>query len=325
MHMRPLVHKHPIRTMPRVSVIIPVHNRADLIRETLQSVAAQTYRDFEVLVVDDGSTDRTPQILAEFLPHIRIITQAHAGQGGATARNAGIRAATGEFIAFLDSDDLWFPQKLERQVALFQRVPELAWSYTDMEAFDSATGATLYRQSSSRRLYEGDILVPLFLQMFVPLVTIMVRREVFDAVGEFFPSPKGTDYDMLLRIAAQHPIGLAAEVLTRYRVHSHSVTNAMTGTTAYQSIQPILARAAARDPARLNPLLPQALSNTARQAAFLSARGGHVREARQLLREAIRHTPYNSRLYVYYAATLAGPRVTYRLGVWRRRARALLP
>ena len=310
--------------MPRISVVIPVHNRVDLIRETLQSVAAQTYRDFEVIVVDDGSTDGTPQILAEFLPDIRIIQQAHAGQGGATARNAGIRVATGEFIAFLDSDDLWLPQKLERQVTEFQRAPELAWSYTDMEAFDSVTGTTLYRQSGSRRLYEGDILVPLFLQMFVPLVTTMVRREVFARIGEFRPSPKGTDYDMLLRIAAEYPVGLVPEVLTRYRVHPQSVTNAMAGTTAYQSIQAILERAAGHNPERLTPLLPQALANAARQAAFLAARSGHVHEARRLLREAMRHTPHDSRLYLYYAPLLTGPRVTRLLGTWRRRVRALL-
>ena len=101
--------------MPKVSVIIPTYNRSLSVREAIESVLAQTYRDFELIVVDDGSADNTPSVLGSFGERIRGIRQANAGVSA--ARNAGIRAAKGEWVAFLDSDDLWVPQKLERQMA----------------------------------------------------------------------------------------------------------------------------------------------------------------------------------------------------------------
>src|SRR5688572_33231336 len=101
--------------MPTVSVVIPAYNAAAFIRETIDSALAQTYRDFEVIVVNDGSTDDTMARLREFGSRIRVHEQSNSGV--ATARNSGVKIATGSWIAFLDSDDLWMPQKLERQLA----------------------------------------------------------------------------------------------------------------------------------------------------------------------------------------------------------------
>ena len=96
--------------MPMVSVIIPTYNRADLVSETIDSVLAQSYRDFEVIVVDDGSTDASGEVLARYGEQIRVVLQENAGE--AVARNAGIRVASGEYVGFLDSDDIWLPPKL---------------------------------------------------------------------------------------------------------------------------------------------------------------------------------------------------------------------
>ncbi len=113
---------------PLISCIVPVFNGERYLREALDSIFAQTYRPLEILVADDGSTDRTPYIAAAFGNRLRYLRQDN--QGPAAARNLGIRAATGEFIAFLDADDVWHPEKLERQMARFQVRPELDYCVT---------------------------------------------------------------------------------------------------------------------------------------------------------------------------------------------------
>ena len=114
---------------PPISVIIPVHNRAKLILRALASVRAQTYAEFEILVVDDGSTDGLSETLGQLdEPRLRVLRHT-LRQGAASARNTGIRASTGEYLAFLDSDDEWMPNKLERQLELTHRHPNI-WATT---------------------------------------------------------------------------------------------------------------------------------------------------------------------------------------------------
>lgn len=115
-----------------VSVLIPTYNRGYIIASTIESVLAQTYKNVEIVVVDDGSKDDTREVLAKFGDSIRLIYQENAGL--AAARNTGLEAARGEFIAFEDSDDLWLPWKLEAQVALMRRFPDMALNWTDMKA-----------------------------------------------------------------------------------------------------------------------------------------------------------------------------------------------
>lgn len=308
--------------MPRISVIIPVHNRAGLVRDCIESVRAQTYQDFEIIVVDDGSTDGTRAVLQTYGECIRFIAQENRGQGGSYARNAGVQAAQGEFIAFLDSDDLWLPEKLARQIALFEANPDLMWAYTDMELFDGQSGEVLYRLGATHPLFEGDILEPLFVRTFVPLVTLMVRREVFAEVGDFWPTAKGTDTDMMLRIAAKYPIAVVPQVLTRYRVHANSVTGAFDNMRAYELSNLVRERAVQRDPQRLMPLYDKARAQAATSTALLLARQGHVREARALFREAIRLAPGELSRYPYWLGTFLGTGAVAKLGRLRRTVRS---
>lgn len=292
--------------MARVSVVIPTHNRGHLIGQALDSVLAQTYRDFEVIVVDDGSTDDTLSVLDEYKERIRVIRQPHRGQAGSHARNAGIREATGEFIAFLDSDDLWLPAKLERQMALLDADPHLAWVYCDSEAFDSNTGRLIYRHSVNHHLYEGDVLENLFVQNFIPLVTIVVRRDVFSQVGDFWPTPKVTDWDMVLRIAANYPIRLVPEVLAHVRMHQKRVTESLSGRRAYEAGLRVIERAIAREPTRLGPSKKQAVAQLSLQTGRMLARDGHLTEARRMFARAVRSTPGNPELYVHWLGSLMG-------------------
>src|SRR3990170_2838516 len=115
--------------MPKVSVIIPTYNREKYIVETLQSVFAQTFTDYEVIVIDDGSTDNTADVLRPYLDRIVYIRKPNGGQG--SARNVGIKVAKGEYIAFLDSDDLWMPEKLELQVKYLDNNKDAGLVFTD--------------------------------------------------------------------------------------------------------------------------------------------------------------------------------------------------
>ncbi|MFQ5509847.1 MAG: glycosyltransferase family 2 protein [Leptospirillia bacterium] len=202
---------------PRISVIIPAYNRAATIRRALDSVLAQTLGDFELIVVDDASTDDTVVLVESFSdPRIRLLRHA-TNRRAAAARNTGIRAARGRYLAFLDSDDEWLPDKLEVQLAALEAAP--------MEVMASCTGCEIVRNgetfpkvpvhTSHRRLLMGCDLSP--------GSTLMVRREVFDRVGlndEAFY--RYEDWDWMLRYAMQLRIDLLPQPLCRvYRDGGH--------------------------------------------------------------------------------------------------------
>lgn len=205
--------------MPTVSVIIPAYNAEPFIAETVKSALNQTYRDLEVIVVDDGSKDRTVERLAEFGDRIRVHRQANAGV--AQARNAGVNIATGSWIAFLDADDLWLPHKLEAQMA----GSDAPMRYTNRFNI-GAIGGLSPLQSDVTPMHEGDLFMPLLLAgNFITLSSVLVRRDVLDQAGGFFPGLSGAaDWDMWLRVAERHPIGFCPEPLVRYRFHSDGMS-----------------------------------------------------------------------------------------------------
>ncbi|WP_201352030.1 glycosyltransferase family 2 protein [Hydrogenimonas urashimensis] len=158
----------PERTDPSVSVIIPTYNRRRYLDEAIESVLAQRYEPLELIVVDDGSTDGTQEIVARY-PFIRYIYQENAGQ--AAARNRGIREATGEFLAFLDSDDLWMPGKLRRQVAYLQDHPHVQMLFAHVEQFSTEEHRHLHKAEAGKTL-PGLV-----------FGTLLIRREDFLQVG----------------------------------------------------------------------------------------------------------------------------------------------
>ena len=291
--------------MPRVSVIIPTHNRAHLVCETIDSVLAQTDRDFEVIVVDDGSADDTPAVLAAYGDRIRIIRQPN--QGLSSARNAGIGAATGEFVAFLDSDDLWVPTKLEQQMARLDADPGLAWVYSDAEVFDSETGCTSHLTSQLGRLYQGDVLAHLILGSFIATPTPVVRRAIFDEMGAFYDNKAvAEDWDMWLRIAARYPIQLVDKPLARYRLHAGMKTLNRHWRVQQARRVRTIERAVAREPERLGPLRNQAIANLNTSIGRTLARKGDLAMARNLFGRAIRLAPGTPKTYAYWLGCLIG-------------------
>ena len=188
----------------RVSVIIPAYNRCAMLAEAIDSVLAQNYQDFELIVVDDGSTDRTPALLKSYRDHLTVIHQNN--QGVSSARNVGIAATSGGLIAFLDSDDLWMPQKLSVQVDFFRANPEAVICQT--EEIWIRNGIRVNPGKRHQKV-AGMIFEPSLELCLVSPSAVMIRRRLFETIGRFDESlPACEDYDLWLRISCQHPVHL---------------------------------------------------------------------------------------------------------------------
>ena len=196
--------------MPRVSVIIPTYNRAALVQEAVASVLAQTYRDFELLVVDDCSTDGTREALAAWGGETQVL-RLPARRGVSVARNAGIAAARGEWLAFLDSDDLWLTEKLARQMAFMGDQPRLLLSQTE----ETWVRRGLRVNPPRTHKKEGG---PIFLRSLerclVSPSAVVLHRRLIDAHGGFDEDlPAAEDYDLWLRLSWRYEVGLLPEPL----------------------------------------------------------------------------------------------------------------
>jgi glycosyltransferase involved in cell wall biosynthesis len=195
--------------VPRVSVIIPTYNRAEMVREAVASVLAQTCRDFEVVVVDDASTDGTAAALAEYA-EVQVLRHPRR-RGVAAARNTGIQAARGEWLAFLDSDDLWLPEKLARQMAYLQARPGLWLCQTDETWV--RRGARVNKPWSHRKM-AGRIFLPSLARCVVSPSAVILHRRLIEAHGGFDETlPAAEDYDLWLRLSWRYEVGLVEEPL----------------------------------------------------------------------------------------------------------------
>jgi glycosyltransferase involved in cell wall biosynthesis len=189
---------------PAVSVIIPTYNRAWIVQEAIRSVLAQTFSDYELIVVDDGSTDSTQSILTKFQDEITVIRQENTGVSA--ARNHGVNAARGELIAFLDSDDLWLPDKLAVQVEFFSVNPDTLICQTDEIWIRNGLriNPKAYHQKPS-----GDIFLPSLFLCLVSPSAVMMKKDFFSLMGGFDESlPACEDYDLWLRIGCRYPVPL---------------------------------------------------------------------------------------------------------------------
>lgn len=215
-----------------ISVVIITYNHADHIGAAVDSVLAQSYTEFEIVVIDDGSTDQTPEVMAGYGDRVRYLRQVNQGRGA--ARNSGITAASHEWIAFLDSDDLWETDKLAKQVAAVGKYPEIDVLVTNACWFNEneivkpdyfRTMTLLWRQSVKRN---GTLAVfaesayPLFLdENFVNLSSVMVRKSALVAAGMFDASlQRCQDRDLWLRMAREYRFAFIDEILVRSRQHS---------------------------------------------------------------------------------------------------------
>ena len=195
--------------MPNVSVIIPTYNRASFLPNAITSILHQTYEDYEVIVIDDGSTDETPRVLKQFEGKIKVLFQKN--RGASAARNLGIQEADGNYISFLDSDDQWTRKKLQIQIQRIQEDPDIKICYTDEIWIRNGVRVN---QKKRHRKYDGwfiDKMLPLCL---ISPSSVLIHREIFDTVGMFDEGlPVCEDYDLWLRINVRYPITFIPEPL----------------------------------------------------------------------------------------------------------------
>jgi len=223
----------------QVSVIIPTYNRGWILRQAVDSVLGQDFEDFELIVVDDGSTDNTREILAAYGNDIVVLEQNN--RGVSAARNRGIASASAPLIAFLDSDDLWKPQKLTRQVEFFSAKTETLICQT--EEIWIRNGVRVNPKKRHHK-FSGMIFEPSLALCLVSPSAVMMRSELFDRVGMFDESlPACEDYDLWLRVSCRYPVDLIDEPLIIKRGGHDDQLSRAAGLDKYriQSLKKIIA------------------------------------------------------------------------------------
>ena len=207
---------------PAVSVIIPTYNRAHLLNQALDSVAAQTFRDYEIIVIDDGSNDQTRDSMAGRREPICYHWQQN--QGVAEARNHALRLTHSEYVAFLDSDDLWEPDFLQRAITRLREHPDEALVYTDFVSTD-VDGKPL--GGHRKTPHGGSVTARLFASTFIHTSAVVARAHIIRDAGGFDGRlTHNEDYDLWLRLSLRHKFGLIPEPLCRRRCHQFSLSRA---------------------------------------------------------------------------------------------------
>ena len=289
--------------MPDISVIVPVYNGERFIEEALTSVLDQTYRDFEVIVVNDGSTDRTGKILEVYERKglIRCFVRDNGGSAG--ARNTGLNAARGRYIAFLDADDEWCPEKLERQRLFFSRHPSIKAVHTELEIVKN--GRLLPNAFNRQGLIREGWLFEhiLLLKSWVFLSTLMVERAL-QSVGYFNESLRtAEDTNLILRLSKRYRFGFMDDILLRRRVHDANLSHSGTGNYGtFKNLEDIAKRYPELDPSR-SVLMRRAYELRYLMFGYSAFRSSRYAAARSFLLKAIRLRPVNVRAITYLGAS----------------------
>lgn len=275
---------------PAVSVIIPTYNRADLLPETLQSVLGQTLADLEVIVVDDGSTEDIAGVVEAMADsRLRYIKNRRTGLPAA-GRNVGIRAAKADLLAFVDSDDLWLPEKLERQKRHLDEHPEVQWCFTHYNFFDHASGAVEHNPPPVIPPPGPQRHARLLGYNFVGSPTVLVRRELLERTGLFDEALElrfVEDWELWLRLEAASPGAFLPRALALYRRHPANSTGGPDLHAAGLRYLAGALRAAAANPQAYARHLPAALASLLTVEIKVLLVQGHNAQARDLCRRAL--------------------------------------
>jgi glycosyltransferase involved in cell wall biosynthesis len=222
-----------------VSVIMNCLNGEKYLHEAIDSVFAQTYQDWEIIFWDNASTDASAEIAKSYGKRVRYFRSEETYRLG-KARNLAITEARGDYIALLDCDDLWLPEKLEQQVSLLDSDPVLGLVYSDSFVIDQH-GNVLRKAFQRTRPPDGDPFMGLLTRPnFIPCLTVLMRRSVLEKVGGFNPGLKYCeDFDLFVRIASGHAIAYLDAPLARFRLHSNNMTGTGSPGTTEEAIEVI--------------------------------------------------------------------------------------
>lgn len=303
-------------TTPVVSVIIPTYDRLSLLRQAVESVRAQTFADWELVIADDGSTDGTQEYLERLAcedNRIHALSLPHSGTA-TVARTVGVSAARGEWLAFLDSDDLWLPRKLEVQLRETLRHPECGWSYTAYQHVDSAGNEIPGRPPLASPPRSGWVLEGLVtFTVAAAIPTLMVRRAMFDEIGGFDQAlVLRSDYDLALRLALRSESVGVTDTLVIVRDHPGRTTSSYSQLGQLEENEVVFRKALTTAPTvRIRRLCATQCAAQHAAIARILARDGDQRGAWRALARAVRLAPMSRgpwRAVAGHAARRAGLR-----------------
>ena len=311
--------------MPRVSIIMPTFNSASFLFETIKSILSQTFNDFELIVVDDSSTDNSSEIINEFNDlRIQYIRLGKNHGGPSKPRNIGIVEADGEYIAFFDSDDIMLPEKLEHSVAVLDRYSEISVVFSDCLRFSDSGEIypnTLLQDYSGLRnllkesieddffiLTSTDAFHNLFCENYIPTSSVMVRKNDFDPVGLFDEELiNGDDKDMWLRLSSCYSFGFIDKPLHKYRVRVGSVSNR--GVVTHQNRIKVMKKQLAHDlPVPLKKLAKRWIAKNYFCIGYVYQSQGDMQQARK---NYLKSNQYHFSTYsiIGYMKTFLGRRI----------------
>lgn len=284
---------------PRVSVIIPTYNRSKLLIEAVRSVLNQTFQDFELLIIDDGSTDDTEQRIRDLQESRIRYSRNRANSGVSASRNNGISKSRGIYIAFIDDDDQWLPEKLEKQVRVLDTSPpDVGAVCTGAVSVDIKSGVPI---EVALPRYSGKVLNELLESNFISTSSIVVKRECFEKVGTFDQTLSyGEDFDMWIRLARVFLVESIPEPLIKHTDHQNATSS--NNKLIARNLERIIDKH--RELFRSNR---KGLANYLLKAGTAYCYDGNIARGRALLLKAVRIYPLDIKLYYNIALTLLGP------------------
>lgn len=277
--------------MPLISVVIPVYNGEKTIRETIESVINQTFWDFELIVIDDGSQDSTLDIVKR-IPDSRLKVFSFPNAGLAASRNRGIKLASGDYISFIDADDLWTPDKLEAQLKALQTHPQAAVTYSWTDCIDESGQ---FSRRGNHITIQGNIYAQLLLTDFIENGSnLLIRSQAFQKVGYFDESlPAAEDWEMWLRLAANYEFVVVPSPQVLYRLSATSMSANVVRQEA--ACLQVIEQAFAQAPDSLQHLKKPSLANLYKYLTFKVLEGHPEPQAGQIamrfLWQILRHEP----------------------------------
>ena len=288
---------------PKVSVIIPTYNRASLLRRSIQSVLNQTFQDFEIIVVDDCSTDNTEQVVKNFQEkdkRIRYIKHKE-NKGGAAARNSGIKASKGEFIGLLDDDDEWLPKKLEKQIKKFQLLKQSENVGVVYSGYFLVTDRTKKKISQIVPTLRGNVFNKLLSQCILGSPTPLIKKICFDKVGVFDETlPSCQDWDMWIRIAKYYSFDFVPDALAMHHIHGSQISVDLSAK--------IIGREKLIQKYKSDLLKsPESFSLILKRLAVLNFLIGEAKKGKKYLKESIKQYPFQKGVYIHFCFSVFAP------------------